>query len=127
VELAGGMPDPSIDGHSLVPLLRAAPPPPWRTLALVEHRGPRLGVGDPDLQSDVPTAYTALRMSNPDAVYVEYTDGEREYYDIARDPFERRNIASRLSAARLALLHERLARLRTCHDAVACWNAAAPS
>ncbi len=125
VELAGGTPDPAIDGHSLVGLLRAAPPPPWPTLALVEHRGPRLGVGDPDLQSDLPTAYAALRISSPrtEAVYVEYSDGEREYYDIARDPFELRNIASRLTPARQAELHRRLQEFQHCHDAITCWRA----
>jgi hypothetical protein len=92
----------------------------------VEHRGPKLGVGDPDLQSDVPTAYTALRTTDPEAVYVEYADGELEYYDIASDPFELRNIAHRLPAARLNALHARLTGLRNCHDAAACWNAAAP-
>jgi N-acetylglucosamine-6-sulfatase len=128
VELAGGTPDPMVDGHSLVPLLRPGLPAPWPTLALVEHRGPRFGVGDPDVQSDRPTAYSALRISKPgvEAVYVEYVDGEREYYDIARDPFELRNLAYRLPSARLNKLHEQLARLRTCHDAAACWNAAAP-
>jgi N-acetylglucosamine-6-sulfatase len=124
VELGGGTPDPSVDGHSLVPLLQGATPQTWPTAALVEHRGPRQGVGDPDLQSDHPTAYAALRTTNPDAVYVEYADGELEYYDIARDPFELRNIAHRLPAARLAKLHERLTRLRTCHDAATCWAAA---
>ncbi len=125
VELGGGTPDPAIDGHSLVPLLRAGPSPPWPTLALVEHRGPRLGIGDPDLQSDLPTAYAALRISSPrtEAVYVEYADGEREYYDIARDPSELRNIASRLAPARLAELHARLAGLQNCHDAITCWRA----
>jgi N-acetylglucosamine-6-sulfatase len=126
VQLAGGTPDSAIDGHSLVPLLRNGTPKTWPTAALVEHRGPKLGVGDPDLQSDVPTAYTALRTTDPEAVYVEYADGELEYYDIASDPFELRNIAHRLPAARLNELHAQLTALRNCHDAAACWNAAAP-
>jgi N-acetylglucosamine-6-sulfatase len=126
VQLAGGTPDSAIDGHSLVPLLRDGTPTTWPTAALVEHRGPRFGIGDPDLQSDVPTRYTALRISSPrtEAVYVEYTDGEREYYDIARDPFELRNVVDRLTPAREAQLHAALARLRNCHDAQACWRAA---
>jgi len=125
VELGGGIPDPKVDGHSLVPLLHGAIPKAWPTAALVEHRGPKLGVGDPDIQSDHPTAYAALRMTNPDAVYVEYADGELEYYDIARDPFELHNIAHRLPLARLNQLHERLSRLRNCHDSASCWSAAA--
>ena len=34
------------------------------------------------------------------AVYVEYVDGEHEYYDIAKDPFELRNMYTKLSRAR---------------------------
>jgi N-acetylglucosamine-6-sulfatase len=128
IHLAGGAPSPAVDGHSLVPLLRGETRPAWPTLALVEHRGRRLAPSDPDLQSDNPTSYAALRISSPEteALYVEYTTGEREYYDIARDPYELRNIARRLTPARLAELHTRLAGLQNCHDALACWQAASP-
>jgi N-acetylglucosamine-6-sulfatase len=126
VELAGGTPSPSTDGHSLVPLLHGKTPP-WRTLALIEHRGRRLAVTDPDRQSDDPTTYAALRISRPglEAVYVEYLDGEREYYDIARDPFERRNVANTLTPSRKAELHAQLAQLETCQGAISCWRSAA--
>ena len=39
------------------------------------------------------------------AVYVEYANGEREYYDIDRDPYERMNIYSRLAPIQRAWLH----------------------
>jgi N-acetylglucosamine-6-sulfatase len=139
VQLAGGRPAPSVDGHSLVPLLHPARRPlRWRTLALVEHRGHADTRRDPDFEDGKlggdPTTYTALRIASPrlpgftgpvDAVYVEYRDGEREYYDIARDPFERRNLARRLSVGQLHELHRLLRRLEHCHGARACWQAGA--
>ncbi len=64
-----------------------------------------------------------------DAVYVEYQDAqhETEYYDIKKDPYERRNIASELTAAQRKELHKILGRLQTCHKASTCWSAASPS
>jgi N-acetylglucosamine-6-sulfatase len=143
VQLAGGTPSPSVDGHSLIPLLHpAGRATPWRTLALVEHRGRRLAGTDPDYEDGRrggdPTTYEAIRVSRPgglthfkgpvEAVYVEYRDPahEREYYDIARDPFERRNLARSLTAAQRGELHALLAALERCHGASACWGAGMP-
>ena len=52
---------------------------------------------------------------------------ETEYYDIKKDPYERRNIASRLTAAQRSELHKILVRLEHCHTATTCWTAASPS
>jgi N-acetylglucosamine-6-sulfatase len=140
-QLAGETPPASVDGHSLVPLLHPAGHASvhWRTLALVEHRG-RPKRTDPDYEAGKrggdPTTYRALRISSPhvpgfagpvEAVYVEYRDGEHEYYDIARDPFEQRNVVGRLRAAQLRELHRLLRRLKHCHGTSACWRAAAPA
>jgi N-acetylglucosamine-6-sulfatase len=138
VQLAGGT-DAGIDGHSLVPLLRRHPPARWRTLALVEHRG-GLHRSDPDYESGRPSgdppSYDALRISarrlphfrGPvEAVYVSYRNGAREFYDIARDPLERRNEASALTRPQRRELHRLLAGLVHCHDARACWRAARPA
>jgi hypothetical protein len=62
-------------------------------------------------------------MRTPSFLYVEYDDGEREFYDLQSDPFELRNIASSLSAARLDALHAELAAMANCHDSDACWSA----
>ncbi len=110
-ELAGARVDPSVDGRSLVPLLHGESPP-WRVAALVEHRGRTLGPGDPDYidakGDGDPTTYKAVRVSAPrlphfrgrvEAVWVRYRDGEREFYDLARDPYERVNRAGALNAA----------------------------
>jgi N-acetylglucosamine-6-sulfatase len=139
VQLAGGTPDPSIDGRSLVALLRASSAPPrWRTLALVEHRGRRLDRLDPDYERSSsggdPTSYAALRISSPrlphfrgpvEALYVRYRDParEREYYDIATDPYERRNVASTLTTAQRRELDRLVKRLVACHDARTCRRA----
>lgn len=143
VQLAGGTPSPSVDGHSLVPLLYPSNALlPWRTVALVEHQHTSVNPNDPDSEGGKlagdPTTYTAIRISAEhltafkgpvNAVYVEYKDAahEREYYDIARDPFERDNTAGTLSRAQVAELHKILVRLERCHGTSACWTAGLPS
>ena len=90
---------PLVDGKSLVPLLRGEPAPNWRDAALIEHHGPDFGVAaGPDAPppgSGNPLTYEALRL--PHSIYVEYTDGEREYYNLTQDPYELTNTYSKLS------------------------------
>jgi N-acetylglucosamine-6-sulfatase len=143
VQLAGGRIRHPIDGHSLVPLLHRASGtrPRWRTLALVEHHGLNRDPNDPDFEDGRrggnPTTYEAVRIvdrrlpgfGHPlNAVYVEYRDvaKEIEYYDVRRDPFERHNVAHRLTRAQLRELHRVLSRLVHCHSARACWSAGMP-
>ena len=142
VELAGGAPGPRVDGRSLVPLLHpAAARPKWRTVALVEHHGHNNNPRDPDVEGGRrggdPTSYEAIRISSRhlrgfrgpvEAVYVEYRDPahELEYYDIRKDPFERRNRAARLDPAQRAELHRILSRLQHCHGSRECWKAGMP-
>ena len=57
-------------------------------------------------------------------LYVEYIDGEREFYELRTDPYELRNLAPRLAPHRLEQLHDDLARLEGCHTADSCWAAA---
>ncbi len=114
----------SSDGHSLVGLLHGERPRSWRNAILVEHRGPLHRVGDPDYQgrgSGNPATYEAMRTHR--FLYVEYKDGEREYYNLKQDPFELHNLAGTLGPARLAALHRELAGMRHCHNSTACWNA----
>jgi N-acetylglucosamine-6-sulfatase len=140
VQLAGGRPAKLVDGQSLVPLLHPGKDVPrWRTVALVEHHGPDLNVTDPDFEAGKgggnPTTYEAIRISSRrlsgfrgpiEATYVEYADGEREYYDIRKDPFERHNVASHLTAGQKRTLHHVLAKLQRCHGASACFKAGLP-
>jgi N-acetylglucosamine-6-sulfatase len=111
----------NIDGRSLAPLLRGEKPEGWRTLALVEHRGPVRNIADPDLpgpRSGNPPTYEAIRTAT--SLYVEYADGEKEYHDLASDPHELRNTFASLPEDRKAALHAALAAVATCHDAAGC-------
>jgi N-acetylglucosamine-6-sulfatase len=113
------------DGHSLMPLFGGGAPADWRNAILVEHHGPDFGgPADPDAQADTsgnPTSYEAMRT--PGFLYVEYRDGEREYYDLRADPDELHNIAGGLSSSQAGQLHQELVRLEDCHDGSSCWAA----
>jgi arylsulfatase A-like enzyme len=112
------------DGHSLVPLLLGAQPNGWRNAVLIEHHGPRQAVNDPDFQqpaSGNPITYEAMRTDR--FLYVEYVDGEREFYDLAQDPFELHNLAPFLSPVTLQQLHSDLLAIESCHDGATCWSA----
>jgi arylsulfatase A-like enzyme len=119
---------PLADGKSLVPLLHGDPAPSWRDAALVEHHGPDFGVeAGPDAAqpgSGNPSTYEALRL--PYTTYVEYANGEREYYDLKSDPYELTNIYPELSPRQVDALHSRLAMLESCREVVTCQHVAAP-
>jgi arylsulfatase A-like enzyme len=90
-----GVPAPGAEGLSLVPLF-TNPDAPWRSDFLIEHTA----------GSSIPT-YCAVRSTR--YIYVFYSTGERELYDLTRDPFELQNRAddpryrSVLSALRVRL------------------------
>jgi N-acetylglucosamine-6-sulfatase len=112
------------DGHSLTTLFSGVTPAGWRTAALVEHRGPNLRGSDPDFQqgaSGKPPTYEAMRTGW--FLYVEYADGEREFYDLRTDPFELHDLADQLSGATLAQLHQALVAMKRCHGDESCWAA----
>lgn len=128
------------DGRSLVPLWSDRPgaAASWRKVVLIEQRpfdglgtfqyhiedgedGIRWGhqgVLEPVYEDEaqyVPLAYAALRT--PDAKYVEYHTGEREYYDLRRDPYELENRAAHLPAAKVAQLAAAIRRFKACAGA----------
>ena len=120
-ELGGAAVPANVDGRSLVPLLRGESVENWRTVALVEHRGPHTDRSDPDApaaRSGNPTTYEAIRGRT--SVYVEYADGEREYHDLITDPDELFNAYSALPPERKAALHSTLDAVKNCHDARSC-------
>ena len=55
-------------------------------------------------------------MRTHDFLYVEYDDGEREFYDLRTDPFELHNLAPCLSTPTLSQLHQELLAMEQCHD-----------
>lgn len=122
-ELAGTLMA-DVDGRSLARLLHGQTEPGWRTLALVEHRGPVLGPDDPDMplaKAVNPPSYEALRSR--EWLYVAYADGGREYHDLLADPHELRNIFSTLPPARQTELRDLLAAAAICRGAASCWAA----
>jgi arylsulfatase A-like enzyme len=136
-ELAGTPPPATSEGHSLVPLLRGQFVADWRNVALVEHVGSDRASADavdPDDDYTMagwaeavsnkpaqPNSYEAIRMRN--AVYVEYQDGETEYYDLTLDPFEQNNTASTLSPTQVELFRYTIRQIKNCHNAAECWTA----
>lgn len=124
--MAGTVPAVAVDGMSLLPLMStstiaAGIPKGWPQGALIEHHGPVTDAGDPDRQdflSADPPNYEALRL--PGALYVEYADGEREYYDLTTDPNELDNVYSSLPAGRKDGLHKELLAAEDCHGAKQC-------
>jgi arylsulfatase A-like enzyme len=112
------------DGHTLMPLLSGGHPGGWRNAVLVEHHGGDLNGADPDFQqtaSGSPRTYEAIRT--PAFLYVQYDDGETEYYDLRADPFELHNLSADLSERALLRLHAAVARLQSCHGEAQCWAA----
>lgn len=123
-QLAGAPVPASVDGRSLVALLHGHNPSTWRKGILVEHHGRVYGRYDPDLPtrgSGNPPSYEAIRT--PQSLYVEYATGEREYYDLRRDPFELRNLAAALSPAHARGLHRTLLGIEACHGTRSCRRA----
>jgi N-acetylglucosamine-6-sulfatase len=109
LEAAGAVPAGRVpDGRSLFPLLRDRGLA-WGRELLVE--------GAPGYQA---VAYAALR--NDRFAYAEHENGERELYDLRRDPHQLENaIGQRRYAAVEARLAERLAVLSAC-EGPACWR-----
>jgi arylsulfatase A-like enzyme len=102
VDLAGARASLRTDGRSLVPLFRD-PGLRWGRDLLIEGPGTDAG----SLQ------FTGIRT--PRYLYVEWRNGDRELYDLVRDPDE---LASRHSDPAYATVRDdlarRLARLRSC-------------
>jgi arylsulfatase A-like enzyme len=117
MRLAGVNP-PDLDGRSLVPLLQGGGFDTPRDAVLIEFQRPPTPNGDPDrqaIEAGHPPSYMALRTR--EELYVEYVTGEREWYDIQRDPDQLDNAYDRLDPTRRARLEQRLAELSRCSGA----------
>ncbi|TMA67848.1 MAG: sulfatase [Deltaproteobacteria bacterium] len=115
-ELAGATPDPGVEGRSLVPLLDGSATS-WRTDMLNEH-----------WNGKIPTfAQVRGLFTKPGGTphiwkYVELVSGEKELYNLDRDPFELSNVAGNSSNA--ALVATMAARLRELDPG---WTGSAPA
>jgi N-acetylglucosamine-6-sulfatase len=127
MRMAGLRPPPWVDGHGLLPLFHGSRPHPWRDAVLIEHHHPETSNGDPDRQassSGNPPSYEALRTATE--LYVEYVDGEREWYDLTTDPDQLHNRYAELPPDARVGLHDRLVRLEACRG-TGCRRAATAS
>jgi arylsulfatase A-like enzyme len=97
------------DGRSLLPWLSetGAPPAGRQAFLLSLWKGSNTG----DRKMKVPT-YHGLRT--PGRLYVEYENGERELYDLERDPLQLDNEYAAARGALVEALAGRLAALRGC-------------
>ena len=120
-ELAGVAAPGFVDGRSLVPLLGSTPMTldRWRQAFMVEHytRGQPAGAQPVrPLQrqrgADAIPEYQAFRAR--EYVYVEYATGERELYDLVKDPFELQNQYTSADQTLIGQLRSYLATLRRC-------------
>ena len=103
LRIAGAKPLRKLDGRSLLPLLQD-PATKWPRHAALVESGPN-NAGAP--------VYAGLRTAR--YLYVEYTDGERELYDLRHDPYELRNRAGeRAMRSVQARLSKDLAIARSC-------------
>jgi arylsulfatase A-like enzyme len=119
--IAGIEPPEFVDGRSFLPLFDD-PAQPWRESFLIERRqfenqyvelAERLGMPADELE--LSAQFDGIRT--PDWTYVEYGTGERELYDLARDPDQLDNVVETADPALVAALAARLAELRTCAGA----------
>jgi N-acetylglucosamine-6-sulfatase len=102
-----GPPSPSADEVSIEPLLTGDPlPGGWRRAAR-SGRWAHVDWGRP--------GFEAVRTQR--YLYVEYDTGERELYDLEKDPYQLRNVAREPDPRFLQGLRERLEDLWTCSGA----------
>lgn len=106
-ELAGESIPLSVDGRSLVPLLRVAKPPlaNWRQDFLVEFY---------TQPAAPPTNHAYYGLRTLDTLYVEYASGERELYDLKADPYQLSSLHKVAEAERIKTLSNRLSKLKSC-------------
>ncbi len=90
-----------VDGRSFAPLLEGSQPQDWRSALLVEAKA---SPGRP--------AYEGVRTGNH--LYVEYSTGERELYDMREDPYQLDNRYDTAAPTLIASLESRLEALRDC-------------
>ena len=144
-ELGGATIPDFVDGRSLVPLLGSNPLPSdkWRQSYLIQNGMPKttaslttIGLDDeppitvtdaallePLDGGDLDPAQQAVGgippffgIRTPDYVYVEYSTGERELYDLKNDPYQLQNLAA-TKPELLNQLAAQLAKLRKCSGA----------
>jgi N-acetylglucosamine-6-sulfatase len=108
LELGGAETPKSIEGRSLVPLLKAnvGKNIPWRNSFLIEYWSDKV------FPRVLQMGYKCVRTDR--WKYIHYVDlqGMDELYDLQEDPYEMTNVISKVEAKRaLSRLHEQLNKL----------------
>jgi arylsulfatase A-like enzyme len=112
-EFARATPGLPVDGRSLIPLLKNPSLVIWRQRFLVENWLPISGRGN------TPT-YSAVRTSSrdtatPNQLYVKYSTGAQEFYDLATDPYQLQSLHNQPGRQQqIQTLQKRLANLKVC-------------
>jgi N-acetylglucosamine-6-sulfatase len=112
MDFAQSTPGRTPDGRSLVPLLANPTRTPWRKQGLLMVR-----TGPSDGYSGVRTSDLS---SAPNKVYVEHSSGEKEFYDLAADPYQINSVHNsnkKPYPAQRAALAALLGKLKTCAGA----------
>lgn len=119
-ELAGATLPVQPDGRSLVPFLKGQPPASWRQAVLLEQFAvpsapPKSsGILEPDDASSHPS-HRGIRTAT--YKYVQYGTGEKEVYDLTKDPDERLNLRDRVPKAWLDSIAKLVKALASCRGA----------
>jgi N-acetylglucosamine-6-sulfatase len=103
--IAGVEPPSFVDGRSFLKLL-TKPETPWRRSFLIERR--QMETHEIAGKAIIDGIRTAKHT------YVEYGTGEREFYDLEKDPFQLANQARTADPALLQAFAARLAELKNC-------------
>ena len=113
MDLAGLSIPSHMDGSSLKPLFTNTPPSmsDWRKRMLIE--GYEGGSADQRESSSDDTPEWSGLVTYDQRKYAEYVTGEKEFYDLATDPYELTNTASSNSEA-MSGLHDYLTDLKSC-------------
>ena len=107
--LAGASLPGFVDGRSFAPLLGKGPPGPagWRSAFLIEAE-----------RRYVPVRPRLRAVRTERYVYIELGSGERELYDLRKDPYELDNLYEDASPGLIERLEKRLDDLRYCSGKV---------
>ena len=103
--IAGVTPPSFVDGRSFLPLLED-PGQPWRKSFLVGRRQMETH------EISGPAIFDAIRT--PNYTYIEFGTGERELYDLRRDPHQLASQVDTADPTLVAALSARLAELKNC-------------
>jgi N-acetylglucosamine-6-sulfatase len=113
-DLAGLPPPASVDGRSFASLLdrtRRNDPASWRTAFEIRNWDNKRNEASYRAVAPVPP-YRAVRTQR--YLYVEYAAGERELYDLKKDPYELHNLYDSADKDLISKLGARLDVLRDC-------------